>query len=104
MSSREAIIGRIRSALADVPQVSAVDDVEVSWRYGLRPEGAADDMLGLFVERVEDYRRLRDEVELGFKQVKWVQAVEFVASFRVLGSGEGGFNEDHEFFGYRAPI
>ena len=48
--------------------------------------------------------RLRNELELGFKQVKWVQAVEFVASFRVLGSGEGGFNEDHEFFGYRAPI
>lgn len=48
--------------------------------------------------------RLRNELELGFKQVKWVQAIEFVASFRVLGSGEGGFNEDHEFFGYRAPI
>jgi hypothetical protein len=28
--------------------------------------------------------------ELGFKQVKWVQAVEFVATFRELGSGEGG--------------
>lgn len=48
--------------------------------------------------------RLRNELELGFKQVKWVQAVEFVASFHDLGSGEGGFNEDHEFFGYRAPI
>jgi len=65
VSSREAIIGRIRSALADVPQVSAVDDVEVSWRYGLRPEGAADDMLGLFVERVEDYRAVVDTVAPG---------------------------------------
>jgi thiosulfate reductase cytochrome b subunit len=48
--------------------------------------------------------RLRNELELGFKQVKWVQAVEFVQSFRQLGSGEGGFNEDHEYYGYRAPI
>lgn len=48
--------------------------------------------------------RLRNELELGFKQIKWVQAVEFVASFAHLGSGEGGFNEDHEYFGYRAPI
>lgn len=62
MSSREAILGRIRSALADVPSVSAADDVEVSWRYGLRPEGAADDVLGLFVERVEDYRAVVEPV------------------------------------------
>lgn len=48
--------------------------------------------------------RLRNELELGFKQVKWIQAIEFVASFRKLGSGEGGFNEDNEYFGYRAPI
>jgi DMSO/TMAO reductase YedYZ molybdopterin-dependent catalytic subunit len=26
--------------------------------------------------------RLRNEVELGFKQVKWIEAIEFVASFR----------------------
>jgi len=48
--------------------------------------------------------RLRNELELGFKQVKWVQAVEFVATFAGLGSGEGGFNEDNEYFGFRAPI
>jgi DMSO/TMAO reductase YedYZ molybdopterin-dependent catalytic subunit/thiosulfate reductase cytochrome b subunit len=48
--------------------------------------------------------RLRNELELGFKQVKWVQAVEFVQTFRHLGSGEGGFNEDNEYYGYRAPI
>ena len=48
--------------------------------------------------------RLRNEVELGFKQVKWIQAVEFVADFADLGAGEGGYNEDHEFFGYRMPI
>lgn len=48
--------------------------------------------------------RLRNEVELGFKMVKWIRAVEFVADFKDLGDGEGGYNEDHEFFGYRMPI
>lgn len=48
--------------------------------------------------------RVRNELELGFKQVKWVQAVEFVETFKKLGSGEGGFNEDNEYYGYRAPI
>jgi len=48
--------------------------------------------------------RLRNELELGFKQIKWIQAIEFVNSFAQLGSSEGGFNEDHEFYGYRAPI
>jgi DMSO/TMAO reductase YedYZ molybdopterin-dependent catalytic subunit/thiosulfate reductase cytochrome b subunit len=48
--------------------------------------------------------RLRNERELGFKQVKWVEAIEFVHSFAHLGAGQGGYNEDHEFYGYREPI
>lgn len=48
--------------------------------------------------------RLRNELELGFKQVKWIQGMEFVETFKDHGSGEGGFNEDNEFYGYRAPI
>ena len=48
--------------------------------------------------------RLRNEVELGFKQVKWISAIEFVESFDNIGRGHGGYNEDHEFFGYRMPI
>src|SRR5262245_9478289 len=48
--------------------------------------------------------RLRNELELGFKQVKWIQAIEFVESFADLGAGQGGYNEDHEFYGYRMPI
>jgi len=48
--------------------------------------------------------RLRDEVELGFKQVKWIAAIEFVESFHRLGAGQGGYNEDQEFYGYRMPI
>lgn len=48
--------------------------------------------------------RLRNESELGFKQVKWIEAIEFVESFDHLGAGQGGYNEDQEFFGYRMPI
>ena len=48
--------------------------------------------------------RLRNEVELGFKQVKWIEGIEFVESFDYIGAGQGGYNEDHEFFGYRMPI
>lgn len=48
--------------------------------------------------------RLRCENELGFKQVKWIQAIEFVDDFSKIGSGQGGYNEDHEFYGYRMPI
>jgi DMSO/TMAO reductase YedYZ molybdopterin-dependent catalytic subunit len=48
--------------------------------------------------------RLRCENELGFKQVKWIQAIEFVDDIAHLGSGHGGYNEDHEFYGYRMPI
>jgi len=48
--------------------------------------------------------RLRCENELGFKMVKWIEAIEFVEDFAHLGDGQGGYNEDHEFFGYRMPI
>ena len=48
--------------------------------------------------------RLRNEVELGFKQVKWISAIEFVDDFSTIGSGFGGYNQDHEFFGYRQSL
>ncbi|MBJ7400017.1 molybdopterin-dependent oxidoreductase [Mycolicibacterium sp.] len=48
--------------------------------------------------------RLRDEVELGFKMVKWIEAIEFVESYEDLGGGYGGYNEDHEYYGFRMPI
>jgi DMSO/TMAO reductase YedYZ molybdopterin-dependent catalytic subunit len=48
--------------------------------------------------------RLRCENELGFKMVKWIAAIEFVRDFAQLGAGYGGYNEDHEFYGYRMPI
>jgi len=48
--------------------------------------------------------RLRNETQLGFKQVKWIKGVEFVADFSDIGGGYGGYNQDHEFFGYRQSI
>ena len=48
--------------------------------------------------------RLRNENELGFKQVKWIKGIEFIAHYSELGSGYGGYNQDHEFFGYRQSI
>jgi len=48
--------------------------------------------------------RLRNEVQLGFKQVKWIKGVEFIAHFAEVGGGYGGYNQDHEFFGYRQSI
>lgn len=48
--------------------------------------------------------RLRNEVQLGFKQVKWLAGIEFVADFEHIAGGYGGYNPDHEFFGYRQSI
>jgi methionine sulfoxide reductase catalytic subunit len=48
--------------------------------------------------------RLRVENQLGFKMVKWIEAIEFVASAGSIYQGEGGYNEDHEYFGELANI
>ena len=43
--------------------------------------------------------RLRVESNHGYKMVKWIAAIEFVSDFGDLGAGQGGYNEDHEFYG-----
>jgi DMSO/TMAO reductase YedYZ molybdopterin-dependent catalytic subunit len=48
--------------------------------------------------------RVRVENQLGFKMVKWVQGIEFVEDVRSINRGEGGYNEDHEYFGELASI
>jgi hypothetical protein len=48
--------------------------------------------------------RLRVENQLGFKQVKWIREIEFVRHFSERGESQGGYNEDHEFYGYRDEI
>lgn len=43
--------------------------------------------------------RLRNELQHGFKQVKWIKGIEFVADYSEIGSGYGGYSEDHKYFG-----
>ena len=42
--------------------------------------------------------RLRVENQLGYKMVKWIERIEFIRSEKELGKGEGGKNEDDEYF------
>ncbi len=48
--------------------------------------------------------RLRVENQLGYKMVKWIEAIEFVSSAATIYQGEGGYKEDHEYFGELADI
>jgi DMSO/TMAO reductase YedYZ molybdopterin-dependent catalytic subunit/thiosulfate reductase cytochrome b subunit len=42
--------------------------------------------------------RLRVENQLGYKMVKWIERIEFIESEKDIGLGEGGKNEDDEYF------
>jgi DMSO/TMAO reductase YedYZ molybdopterin-dependent catalytic subunit len=48
--------------------------------------------------------RLRVENQLGFKMVKWIRKIEFVADMATIREGEGGYNEDREYYGELAEI
>ncbi|MGD3110940.1 LutC/YkgG family protein [Streptomyces sp. YGL11-2] len=54
MSSRATVLGRIRSALADVPATEPYDAASVPRDY--RDSHAGHDVIGLFAERAADYR------------------------------------------------
>jgi len=42
--------------------------------------------------------RLRVETLLGFKMVKWLCAIEFVADYRDIRDGQGGSREDNMYY------
>jgi len=42
--------------------------------------------------------RLRVENQLGFKMVKWIREIRFVETEKAIGRGQGGTNEDDEYF------
>lgn len=42
--------------------------------------------------------RLRVENQLGYKMVKWIERIEFIESEKQVGKGQGGTNEDDEYF------
>jgi DMSO/TMAO reductase YedYZ molybdopterin-dependent catalytic subunit len=48
--------------------------------------------------------RLRVENQLGYKQVKWIRSIEFIADVKQVGRGHGGKNEDDEYFDLIANI
>ena len=48
--------------------------------------------------------RLRVENQLGYKMVKWITAIEFVASEKDVGAGYGGIKQDEEYFDLIADI
>ncbi|MFB7613601.1 lactate utilization protein C [Kitasatospora sp. NPDC056181] len=56
MTSREAVLGRIRTALADVPADETPGDVPVPRDYRRSHTGPGDNTVALFAERVADYR------------------------------------------------
>jgi len=48
--------------------------------------------------------RVRLETQLGFKMVKWVTGIEFVADVSDIGMGMGGWREDQQFYANAAGI
>ena len=48
--------------------------------------------------------RLRVETQLGYKMVKWITAIDFVADISDLGTGMGGWREDQQFYARAAGI
>lgn len=48
--------------------------------------------------------RLRVETQLGFMMVKYIKKIEFIANYRNIGEGQGGWREDHQFYSPDAGI
>ena len=42
--------------------------------------------------------RLRVENQLGYKMVKWISSIDFLETYKDQGKGQGGKNEDDEYF------
>ncbi len=47
---------------------------------------------------------VRIETQLGFKMVKWITGIEFVADVTDIGMGMGGWREDQQFYANAAGI
>ena len=44
------------------------------------------------------------ETQPGYKMVKYLRSIEFVADYRTIGEGQGGFREDFQYYGKGAEI
>ncbi|RKT87918.1 L-lactate dehydrogenase complex protein LldG [Saccharopolyspora antimicrobica] len=79
ISAREAILGRVRSAIAGTEQTSWED---VARHY--RQQRPAEDLVGLFCERVADYRATVERVAPGGLTTAIVAAAHTAGARRVL--------------------
>ncbi|MGO4956632.1 LutC/YkgG family protein [Luteococcus sp. Sow4_B9] len=82
MNAREEILGRVRTALADVQATNPVEDVPVAWAY--EQPTAMPDVVERFVERVEDYKAT--VVRVGGSDEEIAAAV--VAGLQSLGAAD----------------
>ncbi len=48
--------------------------------------------------------RLRIETKTGYKMVKYLRRIEFVAEVGQVGRGYGGYREDHQYYDKVASI
>ena len=48
--------------------------------------------------------RLRLEMQLGIKMVKWIRAIELVDDYLQIGHGQGGCREDNAFYSQTVAI
>lgn len=55
-SQKEAVLGKIRDALKDVPQPERPEDVAVDRSYLTVSDAPRSDLIAQFIERVEEYR------------------------------------------------
>lgn len=55
-SQREAVLGKIRDALKDVPKPERPEDVAVDRSYLMVSDAPRSDLIAQFIERVEEYR------------------------------------------------
>jgi DMSO/TMAO reductase YedYZ molybdopterin-dependent catalytic subunit len=47
---------------------------------------------------------LRVETQLGFMMVKYIKRIEFIADYKNIGQGQGGWREDYQFYSPEAGI
>ena len=57
-----------------------------------------DELTSSFFMKMSPFLATEIINQLGYKMVKWIERIEFITSEKTLGAGEGGKNEDDEYF------